>query len=242
MNSPPVAPPSSEERREPVDSAAIGGRPVSAEDKRKASIEYYHLHKSKKKSPPSHAPGEKQIKTLGNAQSNPKTIAILEDAVTSGDQKKAMENGYDVGPFEKKVQSELGSLAKIQNDWDISGLDGKIPTKTELAEIFKKVNQDKTVPWEYLVDGCYARAHVTCEKILNEGVNCAKMYVIIDDPGFNEPSYPFPSWRLGAKNKFTTGEWWYHVAALTFAKDEATGEIDGYIIDPAVDKTKPIRT
>jgi hypothetical protein len=69
----------------------------------------------------------------------------------------------------------------------------------------------------------------------------AKIYVMIGEPSPDEPTWPFPPWRLTAKNKFTEGEWWYHVAPIVFARDEKTGEVDGYVIDMAVNKNNPIK-
>jgi hypothetical protein len=136
---------------------------------------------------------------------------------------------------ENKVQQELGKLSKIINDWDIDRIKGKIPTVGELTDAFQKPANDPSIPWEYLPDGCYARAHVTCKDMLDKGFNVSKMYVMIDGITDN-PFFPMPSYRLKTQNKFTEGEWWYHVAPVVFAKDEKTGEVDGYILDAAVSK------
>jgi hypothetical protein len=214
---------------------------ISAEDMRKASIEYYPLHRKHRAESATKA--EALARTLDSAlneqkkpMENPKVITVLPESPDVAMDKP----GYNVDPFLNKLQADLGPNAKIQNEWDIQGLEGKIPTLSELQESLERVKTDKSVPWDYLPDGCYARAHVTCEKLLKEGINCAKLFVIIGDAHPEDPSYPFPPYRLKAENKFTQGVWWYHVAPLIFAKDDKTGQVDGYIMDLAVNSKKPI--
>jgi len=219
-----------------------------AQERRKASIEFYHLHKKKPVSREEERGrisngdtprGKKKIDEDGKTVSTPTVLEMKEtDKISS--LLGISSEGIDVGPFEKKLQAELGSHATIQNDWDIDRLKGKIPTLSQLNEIFSKPANDPSIPWEYLPDGCYARAHMTSKELLDKGYNCAKMYVIIGDISSN-PFSPFPKWRLKAKNKFTKGEWWYHVAPLTFAKDEKTGKTEGYILDAAVNKDRPLK-
>lgn len=147
--------------------------------------------------------------------------------------------GMDPGPFEDALLRALGPKATAQNGGDVVALPGTVPSTAELREFFKKVVADKSVPWEYLPDGCYSKAHVTCAKLLAAGYNCAKLYLMQDDPDLDSDNYPFPG-RFHASNKFTDGSWWYHVAALVFARDEATGAVDGYILDPAMNKARPL--
>lgn len=215
--------PENTDSSEPKDLISVGSDNSNIRDiNRKASIEFYK------------PPVIKQKKSPLSAK-NPTFIPLLDESKTSN-------NLYDVGPYERKLEKELGSWAKVQNDWDIEGLSGEIPTLNQLNEVFSEVKGDKSIPWEYLVDGCYSRAHVTAEKFMKKGYNCAKMYVMIGEPDMSEPTYPFPPWRLKMKNKFTEGEWWYHVAPVVFAKDEKTGEIDGYVIDLAGNSEKPVKT
>ncbi len=237
----------SPEESGPVDSSQLSifsGRPITREDMRKASIEYYPLHsrKNRAEAPPPESAG---IEVAGpkekKAPTAPKIITMLDNASSIGSGLTLDRDGFDVHPFEVKLQKELGPLAQCQNDWDIQGLNGEIPTLSQLQEAFAKIKTDKSVPWEYLVDGCYARAHVTCEKLLDQGINCAKEYVIIGGADPNNPFVPFPDYRLRAENKFTQGEWWYHVAPLVFAKDEKTGQVEGYIVDLAVNNQHPIK-
>lgn len=233
--------------KNPVDSLnlTVPDEKTSKQTMRKASIKHYHLHRKNSDERNNNAsPEPAKIRFTDSAAAPPyitmlkgENISIIEclgDFVSKN-------KGYNVSPFEEKLQSELGPKAKIQNDWDMDGLAGEIPTLTKLQDAFKSIAKDKSIPWEYLEDGCYARAHMTCDKLMKEGYNCAKLYAIIDEASTGDEGYPFPGWRFRAENKFSQGEWWYHVAALVFAKDEKTGEIEGYIIDPSVNRDKPIK-
>lgn len=242
-----------------VDSAYI-----SAQDMRKASIEYYPLHvkrqKETREKTEKKVSGKKSVRGSGKISrgtvkakaaapmfikdegEKPQSLAdiLARETKDPVSLKSRPGKGINVGPFEKKLQAELGPRVKIQNDWDIDSLEGRIASMSEVQQIFDGLSSDKSIPYEYLPDGCYARAHVGCERFLDQGINTAKLYVMLGDLDMNNP-YPFPEDRLCAGNKFTRGEWWYHVAPLTFVRDESTGEIDGFVIDPAVDAKKPMK-
>ncbi len=233
---------------------------ISSQDLRKASIEYYPLHakkrhENKEASECPASPG-KTLAIALPAQEKEKTPLFITDTkddspsiteiirgetgvIVSGALKDG--EGYDVGPFERQLSEELGPLARVQNDWDIEGLKGKIPSVAEMQAVFNEVTADKSIPYEYLPDGCYARGHVAAEKFIDKEINCAKLYVMLGDVKPDNPFYPFPPYRLRAENKFTKGEWWYHVAPLTFARNEETGQVEGYVIDPAVNSKQPIK-
>lgn len=132
----------------------------------------------------------------------------------------------------KELTDTLGSLARIQNQQDISKLNGRIPTVSELDDEFKKLADDKKIPYEYIIDGCYARAHLMCETMMKDDINCSKMFVMTENL--------FGGGMLKAENKFMKAEWWYHVAPLVFAKDEKTDKIEGYIMDPGM-SNKPMK-
>ena len=127
--------------------------------------------------------------------------------------------------FQKDLIGKLGSKARIQNQQDVSKLNGRIPTIAELNDEFKKLASDKTIPFEYIVDGCYARAHLMCEQMMEDGINCGKMFTMIED---------LNGGMLTAQNKFMNAEWWYHVAPLVFAEDPKTKEVQGFIMDPSM--------
>lgn len=232
---------------------------ISSQDMRKASIEYYPLHAKKhavlresreevintntsETSPPVPLKENPPLFIADTQDDSPSITDILKSEtgiIATGVLQDG--NGFDVGPFEKMLSEELGPLARVQNDWDIEGLKGKIPSVAEMIEIFGEVTADKSIPYEYLPDGCYARGHVAAEKFVDKDINCAKLYVMLSDVDTDNPFHPFPPYRLKAENKFTKGEWWYHVAPLTFARNEETGKIEGFVIDPSVDSGQPVK-
>ncbi|OQA17202.1 MAG: hypothetical protein BWY64_02207 [bacterium ADurb.Bin363] len=128
--------------------------------------------------------------------------------------------------FMNDLISKLGSKSRMQNIQDVSKLQGRIPTLAELNDEFKKLASDPAVPFEYIIDGCYARAHYMCKEMMKDNINCAKMFTMIENL--------WGGGRLTAQNKFMNAEWWYHVAPLVFAEDPATKKIEGYIIDPGM--------
>lgn len=144
-------------------------------------------------------------------------------------------DGFDETPTNRDVNQtdmcedlfeDLGPRARLQHQQDVSQLAGRIPTTSELNQEFQKLAADKTVPFEYIADGCYARAHVMCDQLHQDNVNTAKMFVMLENP--------YGGGRLEAENKYMRAEWWYHVAPMVFARDEKTGEVAPYIMDPSM--------
>ncbi|MCA9794084.1 MAG: hypothetical protein KC910_19885 [Candidatus Eremiobacteraeota bacterium] len=127
--------------------------------------------------------------------------------------------------IEQRLLSDLGEDARIQYHQDVSRLEGRILTSDQLFAEFRKLAGDPEIPFEYITDGCYARAHKMCETMREDQVNCGKMFVMLEDIG--NPG------RLEADNKYMHAEWWYHVAPLVFAEDEAH-QISAYIMDPSM--------
>ncbi len=142
----------------------------------------------------------------------------------------------DIPQFEETLQKELGENGEVTNRGDIDSLQGDIPSVRELKELFGNVKKDPTLPWEYLQDGCYSRAHETSRRIMEKGYNCSKLFACIDDRDFEDPAK-----RLQARNNYTKGEWQYHVAPLVFARDEKTGAVEGYLVDPSTHPEGPVK-
>jgi len=163
---------------------------------------------------------------------NPRFIAVMDSDLS---------NGIDIKAFEDRLKSEMGPKVKISNRNDIAALPGIVPSTGELKGFFDKIVKDSSIPWDYVTDGCFARSHVTCDRLLREGWNCAKIFIMADPPESDPSSDGGPDYHLRAENRYTKGEWQYHVATLVFAKDEHTGAVDGYMLDGSIDSTKPLR-
>ena len=125
--------------------------------------------------------------------------------------------------FEEQLLTDLGDKARLQNQQDVSILSGQVPTLPQLEQEFQKVAHDPAIPFEYITTGCASRAHLVCETLQKDHINCSKMFVTVDRPG-----------QLTARNAYMEGGWWYHVAPLSFAENPQTHAVEPYILDPSV--------
>jgi len=76
----------------------------------------------------------------------------------------------------------------------------------------------KDIPWNYTLDGCYARAHIMARSFEAEGVHVDKAWL--------RGSLRIPGQPEGMN-------WGYHVAPLVYVEKE-NGEIQEMIIDPSI--------
>jgi hypothetical protein len=134
---------------------------------------------------------------------------------------------FDQTGYEQKLVSDLGSHVRIQNQEDISNLNGKIPTESQLQTEFNKLAADPEIPFGYILDGCYARAHLMADTMHKDDINVSKMFVMVGDPNDNTD-------RLTAHNKYMDASWWYHVADVTVAENDKTHEKEAFIMDPSM--------
>ncbi|HEX4622293.1 MAG TPA: protein-glutamine glutaminase family protein [Myxococcaceae bacterium] len=82
-----------------------------------------------------------------------------------------------------------------------------------------------SVPFKYIPDGCYARAHMMIDRMQQDGYASSKIFAI---------------GNLAAKNEvFPQGvSWWYHVAPLVEVDDNGTKRL--VVVDPALNPGNPI--
>ncbi len=125
-----------------------------------------------------------------------------------------------------------GEHARMQFSQDVSQLNGSIPTMSQLNAMFDRLAAREDIPFEFIIDGCYARAHLMSEQMSEAGMNNGKI--------FCEVANPWGSGKLTAENKYMQAKWWYHVAPLVFAYNGATEKVEGYVMDPSMD-TKPMK-
>jgi hypothetical protein len=141
---------------------------------------------------------------------------------------KSMNRDIDQSGFEKALVGQLDpKLVKLHYSEDISRLDGKIPTTTELQEEFTKLAERPDIPFKYIIDGCYSRAHLMCEEMSQDGLNNAKIFVSVK----NENT---PDQLLVAKNGLMEANWNWHVAPLVVAKETADSKPEPFVVDPSM--------
>ena len=139
----------------------------------------------------------------------------------------------DQSSFQQQLIEDLGpQFARMQFTQDASKLNGMVPTQSQLQAEFNRLKADPSIPFEYIYDGCYARAHIMCETMGKDNVNNAKMFVMVQNP--------YGSGKLTAENKYMKARWWYHVAPMVYAVDEKTKKPEPFIMDPSM-ADRPLR-
>lgn len=130
----------------------------------------------------------------------------------------------DIKNVQDQLTRELPEVkVEFKNVDDFGPLNGRLATEQELVAMMESFNDESRIPFGYITDGCYARAHLMDESFRQHGINFAKMFVMGD---------------LAAKNDFMDAHWWYHVAPLVFM-DDGTGNPVPKIIDPGF-SNKPL--
>lgn len=123
------------------------------------------------------------------------------------------------------ILSDLGPAAKMHAEQDISKLRGHIPTAGQLQSEFSKLAVDPEIPFEYIVNGCFARAHLMCDTLHKDQINSAKIFCMIDNPDTD---------ALHAHNKYMDATWHhFHVAPLVYAQDE-NRKVVPFVVDPSM--------
>jgi hypothetical protein len=132
------------------------------------------------------------------------------------------------GYMQQMIENLGPQFARMQYTQECSQLNGMIPTQSQLQAEFDKLASDPTVPFEYIKDGCYARAHDMCEQMHEDKVNCSKIFVMVENP--------YEGGRLTAENKYMQAKWWYHVAPLVWAVDSKSHNVVPFVMDPSMSK------
>lgn len=140
-------------------------------------------------------------------------ISINSGQKASYDEIRLNEQKYEITPDDAKVKKVLPGMAVMNGIFDFCAAQG---CATGTATI------DYCIPFQYVVDGCYARAH-KMRQIMNEDYNYEPQKVF---------SYEGPSGFLAVDAGDCCVFWWYHVAPLVTIKT-ATGTAQ-YVIDPSM--------
>jgi hypothetical protein len=129
------------------------------------------------------------------------------------DEIRLNEQKFEITTDDAKVKKVLPGMAVMNGIFDYCAAQG---CTTGTATI------DYCIPFQYVVDGCYARAH-KMRQIMNEDYNYEPQKVF---------SYEGPSGFLAVDAGDCCVFWWYHVAPLVTIKT-ATGVAE-YVIDPSM--------
>lgn len=123
----------------------------------------------------------------------------------------------DIADVQQQLTRELPDVdVKFLNTDTFGELNGRLAKPEELEKMMESLKDESGIPFGYITDGCYARAHLMDESFRQHDINYAKMFVRGD---------------LAAKNEHMEARWWYHVAPLVFV-DDGEGNPVAKIIDP----------
>ena len=123
----------------------------------------------------------------------------------------------DIADVQQQLTRELPDVEVNFLNTDTFGeLNGRLANDQELEAMMESLKEESGIPFGYIKDGCYARAHLMDESFRQHDINYAKMFV---------------RGKLAAKNEHMNASWWYHVAPLVFV-DDGEGNPVSKIIDP----------
>jgi|GEM_PF-1045184 len=102
-------------------------------------------------------------------------------------------------------------------------------TKKKADALFNEMKAKKEdIPFDYPYDCCYARAHMMCHLIKEQGIPCGKVWNYAHDyPDGNSLRVDTPNAQQGHVN------WRYHVAPMVKVADDS-GNVESMVIDPSI--------
>lgn len=161
-----------------------------------------------------HSFAEKPKKAKG--EPSPETLVNALRAASSGP--KVTQECISCLAPEKRPKATIDSKSNKQN-FQVS-----IITESEAMAFFQEFKNDKSIPFEFPFDGCYARAHTMCQRLEKKGIIAGKGWV----EGELQVTSP----------EFGPIRWNYHVAPMVMVR--VNGKDVPYILDPSImDKPVP---
>lgn len=113
--------------------------------------------------------------------------------------------------------------ATLLTDINSKTLEQSVLNLAEANALVSEFLNNTSIPFDYALDGCFARAHKMAFMMEEKGIISAKAFII---------------GRLFASTKYGPVSWRYHVAPVVLVK--INDQIKPYIIDPALfDKAVP---
>lgn len=97
-----------------------------------------------------------------------------------------------------------------------------VPTLAQVVELFDWLADMKDISHHYTRDGCYARTHVMCKKMMEKNYTALKAWAFHEE---NHLAAPLANGSLG--------EWYFHVAPALVAR-MPDGKTEKLVLDPAL--------
>lgn len=127
----------------------------------------------------------------------------------------------------------MGQLAQLQArpnadlvDERTEGLNGRIPKYEELAQLDSEA-ESLDIDFGYLTDGCYARGHLKCDVLRQDGINRQKLFV--------EGPLTVRNGKVGMDGTRRDQHWSYHTAPLVMVENDQ-GQVEPRIWDKTLAK------
>ncbi len=148
--------------------------------------------------------------SLSNALAeNPSTASGETDTLTS--LLSMLEEALPTQTSSDRTLLELDEISDKRTTMD----------QAEAAELFEYLRERRSIPFQYLDDGCYARAHKMSRLLSRMGYYSEKVF--IEGP------------RLRASRPDgSTVAWNYHVAPVVFVRAPRSGLLQAMVLDPSV--------
>jgi hypothetical protein len=130
-----------------------------------------------------------------------------------------LSNAFDEAAFLDDLARALGETNVVRAPWamdDISQPQGMILTAAQAQELADRLRADRKFPFNYIYNGCEARAHVVCDVLHKQGIASAKIFADGIFLAHGEAMY---------------AGWGVHVAPLIYVRDEATGKVGVRVLD-----------
>jgi hypothetical protein len=116
-----------------------------------------------------------------------------------------------------QCQQSEAQTTSVYSSLNKKSVELSVLSEERANEVFNKLKNDEEIPFDYPLDGCYARAH--------------KMALDMDDMGIISGK-AFIEGDMYVDTKMTEAEWSYHVASLIMVKKN--GKNIPTIIDPVL--------
>jgi hypothetical protein len=115
--------------------------------------------------------------------------------------------------FHPKAETSLGFLG---NQY----ISASVVSEKDLDKVFKQLAKDQMIPFDYPLDGCYARAEEMSRLLEKDGITAVKIFV---QGNLEVKTSNSPTGKV---------DWWYHVAPVVLVKK--SGNYIPMVIDPSV--------